>query len=209
MSAVRRVAIVDYGMGNTDSVRRAVEECGGKPVVTSIPHDFERADHIILPGVGAFGEGMRNIRERGLDEVLSEQVLSQGVPFLGVCLGMHLLATVGHEGGETPGLGWISGAVMRLEATSPKERIPHMGWNEVEHSGASALFSGISSGKDFYFVHSFHLAPTDPSTAIGSTPYCGGFVSAIARDNIFGVQFHPEKSQRVGLQLIANFLTLT
>jgi len=205
---MKKVAIVEYGMGNLDSVARAVEECGGSPVITSEARDLELANYIVLPGVGAFAVGMRNIRERGLDKVLGEHAIDKGVPFLGICLGMQLLGTKGWEGEETDGLGWIEGEVKRLEPHGPAERIPHVGWNEVTFAQASPLFSGIPSGKNFYFVHSYHLSCRNAGDVLARTPYCGSFISAVGRANVFGVQFHPEKSQRVGFQVIKNFLTL-
>lgn len=205
---MKKVAIVDYGMGNLDSVARAVEECGGNPLITNDPHGLKVANYIILPGVGAFAAGMRNIRERGLEDLLSEQVIGKCIPFLGVCLGMQLLATKGWEAGETVGLGWLEGEVKRLKADGPDVRIPHVGWNEVIFTRASPLFDSIPSGKDFYFVHSYHLLCSNKGDVIACTPYCGGFISAVGRGHVFGVQFHPEKSQRVGFQVIKNFLTL-
>ncbi len=201
-----KVAIVDYGMGNLDSVARAVEECGGKAFITSQSQDLETATHIILPGVGAFPAGMRNIRARGLDRILSEQVLAKRIPCLGICLGMQLLATRGYEVEETEGLGWIPGEVRRLQPQGPDDRIPHVGWNAVTPQRPSPLFREIPVGKDFYFVHSYRFACADPQDELATTPYCGGFTSAVARGNILGVQFHPEKSQRAGLQLLRNFL---
>ncbi len=205
---MKKVAIVDYGMGNLGSVTRAVEECGGSPVITNNAHELEVANYIVLPGVGAFAIGMRNIRERGLDELLTAQVIGKGIPFLGICLGMQLLATKGWEGEETDGLGWIEGEVKRLQPDGQNVRIPHVGWNEVIFTQASPLFSGIPSCKDYYFVHSYHLLCRDERDVIARTPYCGGFVSAVGRDNILGVQFHPEKSQQLGFQVIRNFLAL-
>lgn len=206
---MNKVAIIDYGMGNLDSVARAIEECGGDPIVTDQGRDVERASYIVLPGVGAFADGMRNIRERGLDQLLSEQVVdNKRIPFLGICLGMQLLGTRGMEGGETNGLGWIEGEVRRLESNEPGTRIPHVGWNEVIFAQDTLLSEGIPSGKDFYFVHSYHLVCTNKKDILAYTPYCGGFVSVVGRNNIFGVQFHPEKSQRVGFRFIKNFLAL-
>ena len=202
------VAIVDYGMGNLDSVRRALEECGAKVSVTSSPRDLETVPAIVLPGVGAFPAGMRHLRQRGLIDVLTEQVVERRIPVLGICLGMQLFAQKGWEMEETEGLGWISGEVHRLEAKHSEERIPHVGWNEVALVRSSPLFAGIPSGKDFYFVHSFHLDCRNSEEVLARTDYCAGFVSALERANIFGVQFHPEKSQKSGLQLFRNFLAL-
>jgi len=203
-----RVAVLKYGMGNIDSVVRAVEECGGRPVVAEGPGDLEGAGHIILPGVGAFAEGMVNITARGFLPKLEELVMNRGVPFLGICLGMQVLATKGWEGGETRGLGWVRGEVVRLIPYSPAERIPHIGWNNVLPEGSPPLFSGIPPGKDFYFVHSYHLACRDRGDIIATTPYCGSFASAVQKGNILGVQFHPEKSQHAGFRLIRNFLAM-
>jgi glutamine amidotransferase len=205
---MKKVAIIDYGMGNIDSVVRAVEECGACALITSAQSVLEEVSSIILPGVGAFSDGMNALRQRGLDLILKRQVFEYKIPFLGICLGMQLLAEKGFEGGETLGLGWVEGEVKRFIADSKDTRIPHIGWNEVYYSQPGMLFEGIPAGKDFYFVHSYHLSCKNETEAIARTNYCGGFVSAIRKDNILGVQFHPEKSQRFGLRLLRNFLTL-
>jgi imidazole glycerol-phosphate synthase subunit HisH len=200
------VAIVDYGMCNLDSIRRAVEECGGSPVVTDDRSDIKHAARIVLPGVGSFADAMKNIRQRELDQVLVEQVREHGVPLLGICLGMQLLARRGEEGGDTDGLGLIDGEVVRLVPTERDHRIPHVGWNEVSPERDHPLFRGVAPRKDFYFVHSYHLRCSDDAQRLASTPYCGQFASAVARDAVMGVQFHPEKSQKAGFQLLRNFL---
>ena len=202
------VAIVNYGMGNLGSVFHAVEECGGNPVITKAEKDLEKANFIILPGVGSFAAGISKIRELDLDAILTEQVIEKKIPFLGICLGMQLMATRGFEGAETPGLDWIKGEVVRLESSVPYERIPHVGWNEVFFAQYTSLDEGIPSGKDFYFVHSYHLICHNEEDVIGHTPFCGGFISAVNRDNIFGVQFHPEKSQKPGFRVLRNFLAI-
>jgi glutamine amidotransferase len=208
-AAVRNVAIVDYGVGNLDSVRRAIEECGGRPMLVDRAEGLRSADRIILPGVGAFASGMANLQERGLDEALREEVLGNGVLFLGLCLGMQLLATSGWEGGtETKGLQWIEGEVRRLAPPDPAARVPHVGWNEVRFVRPSALFREVPEGRDFYFVHSYHMVCANPRDIVAETPYGSPFVSAIAKNNIYGVQFHPEKSQRVGFKVIRNFVEL-
>lgn len=204
---MKTVAIVDYGMSNLDSVARAVQECGGTPRVTEGPQDLGLATHIILPGVGVFADGMKHLRERGYEDALREQVARKGIPFLGICLGMQLMAERGYEGGETTGLGLIAGEVLRLEPAGGDTRIPHVGWNEVVFDGEPELFRSIPSGRDFYFVHSWHLRAARPEEVVARTPYCGGFVSAVARERICGTQFHPEKSQRTGFQLLRNFLS--
>lgn len=199
-----RVAIVDYGMGNLDSVSRAVEECGGRPLITSDPRDLTAAAAVILPGVGAFAKGMRNIRDRGLDEIIAGDVVPNGVPLLGLCLGMQLLATEGSEGDDASGLGLVPGRVERIQA--PGLRVPHVGWNEVHQTRDHPLFRSIRSGADFYFVHSYVLSCDEPDDVIATVPYGGDVVAAVARGGVAGVQFHPEKSQRPGFQMLRNFL---
>lgn len=203
---MNKVAIVDYGMGNVDSVARAVEEAGCVAVVTDKECDFGSASSIIFPGVGAFAEGARNLRAKRLDCILTEQVIGNKIPFLGICLGMQLLAATGLEGGKTAGLGWIDGEVVKLCARDKSERIPHVGWNSVDHRGDPGLFRDIPSGKDFYFVHSYRFVVKNRQDVAATTEYCGEMVSAVRKDNIFGVQFHPEKSLEYGLKLIRNFL---
>lgn len=205
---MKRVAIVQCGTGNLDSVNRAVEECGGSSFFANDPAELAKASAIILPGVGNFARGMQNLRETGFDVALSERVLDGGLPFLGVCLGMQMLADSGEEGGQTAGLGWIAGRIVKLEATADDERIPHVGWNEVHFASPSRLFDQIDSGRDFYFVHSYHMVCENEDNIIATTPYCGNFVSAVQKQNIFGVQFHPEKSQKAGFALLRNFLSL-
>jgi glutamine amidotransferase len=200
------VAIVDYGLCNLDSVQRAVEECGGRPVCTTQPDDVAAADRVILPGVGAFPLAMANLRRSGLADALQRRVIEQGRPFLGICLGMQLMASRGLEGGSTEGLGWIDGEVRRLEPQDGA-RVPHVGWNEVLDVHADPLFAGVPAGADFYFVHSFAVCLSDDAPVIGRTPYGGlHIVSAVRRENLCGVQFHPEKSQRVGFRVLRNFL---
>jgi glutamine amidotransferase len=201
------VAVVDYGMGNLDSVARAIDECGGRPLVTSDPRELERAAAVVLPGVGAFAAGMRNLRERGLDLALAEHVVDRDVPLLGLCLGMQLLADDGAEVEHTAGLGFVSGQVRRLE---PRDglRVPHVGWNDVHVERPSPLFAELEDGRDFYFVHSYHFVCADEADVVARTPYGDEIVAAVARGCVYGVQFHPEKSQRAGFQLLRNFLGL-
>ena len=208
MSRPQRVAIVDYGMCNLDSVRRAFEEVGARPFVTDDPGDLDAADRIVLPGVGAFPDAMRNLRARGLDEALAKQVCDEGAPFLGVCLGMQLMAAVGDEVEPTEGLGWIDARCVRFAPTAADPRVPHVGWNEVTPAADSPLFEGIPPRADFYFVHSFHVECASGHDVLATTPYCGGFASAVHRGLAFGVQFHPEKSQGWGLRLLRNFLAV-
>ena len=199
------VVIVDYGACNLDSVARAVEECGGQPVVTDCASDLGRASHIILPGVGSFADAMGRLEALAFPHALREQVLERQVPFLGICLGMQLMAAKGWEGGETQGLQLIEGEVCRLEGDGDGTRIPHVGWNEVHVERPDLLFHDISSGTDFYFVHSYHLRCPEALVS-ARTPYAGSFISAVSHGRMHGIQFHPEKSQKVGFQLLRNFL---
>jgi imidazole glycerol-phosphate synthase subunit HisH len=202
-----RVHLIDYGMGNLDSVRRAIEECGGEAVWAREGGNLSDADRIIVPGVGGFAEGMAELERRGFDSALRTSI-EGGAAVLGICLGMQLLAGEGEEGGHTAGLGVIPGRVVRLVPNGRTDRIPHVGWNEVLPAEDSALFREIEPGKDFYFVHSYQFVCADPKHVLATTPYCGGFVSAVRSGRVWGVQFHPEKSQRPGLRLLENFLAL-
>jgi glutamine amidotransferase len=205
---VPRVAVVDSGLSNLDSVVRALQEVGGTPYVASTGLELDRPDHIVLPGVGSFADGMAALRDRDLLDALCEEVTGVGVPLLGICLGMQLLATEGTEGGATRGLGFVPGRVVRLDPATSSERIPHVGWNEVEPRPHAVLFRDVPPGTDFYFVHSYHLLPDHESDVAATTPYCGGFTSAVQRDVVFGVQFHPEKSQAAGFAVLRAFLSL-
>lgn len=205
---MNKVAIVDYGMCNLDSVFRAVEECGGNAVITDKESEIKTASRIILPGVGAFPDAMRNLAQRGLPEFLKEQATDKCIPFLGICLGMQLLASKGSEVEETKGLDIIPGEIKRLEPYGDDTRIPHVGWNEVHPSKDSPLFRDIMPGRDFYFIHSYCFRPDNQSDALAHTPYARGFVSAVSRGLVFGVQFHPEKSQKAGFCLLKNFMSI-
>jgi imidazole glycerol-phosphate synthase subunit HisH len=201
------VLIVDYGMGNLGSARRSFEECGATIRVSDDPKSIAQAERIVIPGVGAFSEAMQRIRDMGWYGSLRRAALEERVPVLGICLGMQLLADGGEEGGETEGLGLISGRVRRLDNIGG-ERLPHAGWNEVYPRKECALFKDVSPGTDFYFVHSYHFVPDNPENLAATTPYCGDFASAVSAGNVLGVQFHPEKSSRAGFQLIRNFLAI-
>ena len=205
---MQTVAIVDYGMGNLDSVARAVEECGGKPRITADPSELGSAAAVILPGVGAFASGMANLRERGLADALKLDVVDRKVPLLGVCLGMQLLADLGTEVKEAPGLGFVPGEVVRLQAARGL-RVPHVGWNDAQVDRDSPLFENIGNGQDFYFVHSYHFVCRDEQNVIARVQYGAAIVVAVQRGLVFGVQFHPEKSQNVGFQLLCNFLEIS
>src|SRR3989344_213575 len=198
----KTVAIVDYGMGNCGSVVNAVSALGVEYTLSSKMYDLEKATHIILPGVGSFDQCMKNLDKNGLVGVLNKEVITNKKSYLGICLGMQILAEYGLEGRKTPGLGWIKGKTDKMNVG--KLPLPHVGWNDVKVEKES-LFEGI---KDpiFYFVHSYSLEPSDRKAISGATDYGGDFVSAVETKNIFGVQFHPEKSQHAGLKLLENFL---
>ncbi len=202
-----RVAIVDTGLCNVDSMWRALEECGATAVVTADPSVLGTVDKIVLPGVGAFPDAMAALAADGLDDAIRDEVTNNEVPLLGVCLGMQLLATHGAEVRDCAGLGLIDASVERLESRSG-ERVPHVGWNEVHRTGDAALLHNIPDGADFYFVHSFHMRCADPADIAAATPYCGGFTSMVVRDHVVGTQFHPEKSQTYGLALLRNFVEM-
>jgi len=201
------IVIVDFGMGNLKSIQKALVDLDVEVQISGNPSAIEQAERLILPGVGAFADGMRNLRSLGLDKTIRDLALNKKRPILGVCLGMQLLATKGTEGGESAGLDILPGEVVRLEDKSAKERIPHVGWNEVTLTRQTALFAQIPGKSDFYFVHSYHLKPYDERTIVGTTQYCGHFVSAINSGNVWGVQFHPEKSGPLGKLLLKNFVT--
>jgi len=197
--------MIDHGLCNVGSARRAFEECGAKVIVTDDPAALADATHIVLPGVGAFNAGMAQLHAQGWVQPLRKAVKEDGIPILGICLGMQLLAERGHEGGHADGLGLIAGEVTRL-AAGPGERVPHVGWNDVSIERSSVLFGSIPTGTDFYFVHSFHLVPTRAKDRVASARCCGGITAAVECDGVYGVQFHPEKSSKAGFQLIRNFL---
>lgn len=197
-----KVAIVDYGMGNVASVQKALRHLGYDSTITADTAALENASFIILPGVGSFKAGMDNLRATGLVEVLNREVLEKGKPFLGICLGMQLLATTGTEPHENPGLGWIEGTQTHIEAG--QLRIPHLGWNEIDVKRGN-VFDNIPS-RDFYFIHSYHFVVKNPAEVIATVHYGSDLAAVVGRDNIFATQFHPEKSQTAGLQLLKNIL---
>jgi glutamine amidotransferase len=206
------VALIDYGSGNLRSAEKALIRAaaglarGCEVVVSDDPEVLAKADRLLLPGVGAFAACMGALKARpGVVEAVMQAVKVRGAPFLGVCVGMQLLATRGLEFGQTQGLGWIGGEVRRLAPTTPEAKIPHVGWNDVE-AAPHPLFAGLGERPQMYFTHSFAFHPSEDDSGIAVTDHGGRFVSAVAKDNVAGVQFHPEKSQGAGLRLIANFL---
>lgn len=210
------VAIIDYNSGNLHSAAKALERAareGGtnaRILVTNKPEDVRAAERIVLPGVGAFADCKHGLDAvPGMVDALHEAVKKDGKPFFGICVGMQLLAERGLEHGVTEGLGWIEGEVDRITPRDPSLKIPHMGWNTLRETRKHPLFEGIALGEEgqhAYFVHSYHLKPKDTADLLAETDYAGKITAAVARDNIAGSQFHPEKSQRLGLALLANFL---
>ena len=205
----KRVIVLDYGAGNLRSVARAVEHAGFVADVSSDPRALDDAAAVVMPGVGAAADTMRNLQEHGFVEPL-RQYIAAGRPFLGVCMGYQALLDVSEEGGEHQCLGVVHGRVRKLPSTNgggTALKIPHMGWNSVAQTGEHPLFAGVPDGSYFYFVHSYYPDPEDQSLVIGRTDYGVTFASAIARDRLAATQFHPEKSGAAGLQLYKNFLT--
>jgi imidazole glycerol-phosphate synthase subunit HisH len=210
------VAIIDYGSGNLHSAAKAFERAArehGNGVaikVTAEPEEVAAAERIVLPGVGAFADCRRGLaRIPGMIEALEEAVRERGKPFLGICVGLQLMATRGLEHGSTPGLGWIKGEVRPIAPNDASLKIPHMGWNTLDLARGHALLEGIPTGEEglnAYFVHSYHLVPAEAGVLVASTNYGGPVTAFVAKDNMAGSQFHPEKSQTLGLALIANFL---
>ncbi|MBB3712119.1 glutamine amidotransferase [Limimaricola variabilis] len=205
-------ALIDYESGNLHSAQKAFERMAregdaGEVIVTSRPEDVARADRIVLPGDGAFPHCRNALSAQpGLHEALVEAVEVQGRPFLGICVGMQLLAEIGHEYERTEGLGWVPGEIVRIEPSDPKLKVPHMGWNDLVIDRPHPVLEGISTGDHAYFVHSWQFRPTDPDTLLAHVDYGGAVTAVVGRDNVVGAQFHPEKSQAAGLRLIANFL---
>lgn len=202
MAVPDTVALVDYGAGNLRSAARALERAGARVIVTDDPAVIAGAARIMLPGVGAFAQCIGQLREKsGIEAALNEAVNGRGVPFLGICVGMQLLASEGHEHGVHKGLGWLPGKVERLTPSDPTLKIPHMGWNRVDAVNGADVPSG-----DAYFVHSFAFTPDDPADVQAVTDHGGRFAAIVKRGHITGVQFHPEKSQAYGLAFLSNWL---
>jgi len=201
-----KVAVVDYGLGNLRSVAGAVEKLGHQPVVSNDLEQLRGADRLVLPGVGAFGDGMANLRRMHLIEPLTELVKGSNKPILGICLGAQLMALDSQEFGHHKGLGWIQAHVVRLTPRDDSLRIPHVGWNDLTRVRECSLFEEIPADALFYYVHSFKIECTSRAIVVGECDYGGPFTAAFQDSNVFGTQFHPEKSQRHGLALLRNFL---
>lgn len=212
----QQVAIIDYGSGNLKSAEKAFQRAAeiidtpANIIVTDDPETVLKADRIVLPGVGAFADCIAGLLAvTGMREALQTRVVDQGVPFLGICVGMQLMAEKGLEKGEHKGLGWIPGAVEFLRPSDKSLKIPHMGWNTLAITTPHPVFEGIKDGPDgqhAYFVHSYQLVASDPAMVLATTDYGGPVTAAVGRDNMIGTQFHPEKSQKLGLTLLENFL---
>jgi imidazole glycerol-phosphate synthase subunit HisH len=204
------IAVVDYGMGNLRSVQKALQRAGGDAVVTPDPALLAKAAKVVLPGVGAFPQAMDRLRSAGLAGPLV-QAARDGKPFLAICLGFQLLFETSYEGGECGGLGVFAGKVVRFDFGPefvPPLRVPHMGWNGLIWDRPCPLLGGVEPGSHVYFAHSYHVVPADPSIVCTTTDYGRPFVSSVWRDNVFATQFHPEKSQSVGLKILENFVKL-
>ncbi len=208
MGQDKMIVVIDYGMGNLKSVANALTLLGQDVCISSKREDIRNAERIILPGVGTFSEGMANLRKLGLIETLHEEVIGKKKQFLGICLGMHLLATTGYEGGVTPGLNFISGDVKRFEVEQKELKVPHMGWDDIMIKKDASLFKDVRKDNTFYFVHSYCFIPRQQEAVIATCDYGNEFTAALRKDNILATQFHPEKSQQNGLAFLTNFLTL-
>lgn len=201
------IVIVDYGMGNLRSIENKLHRLGAKSTISSDPKAVEGAEKLILPGVGSFDAGMRNLEVRGLLPALQQRAVVDGIPLLGICLGMHLMTHKSEEG-NAKGLGWIAGETRRFDFSGqPKKlRVPHVGWNTLTRRGESLLLQGIPQDASFYFVHSYFVGRVDEADVVATTHYGVDFVSAIQHGNLYGSQFHPEKSHEGGFQLLKNFV---
>jgi glutamine amidotransferase len=210
---MQSVALIDYGSGNLRSAEKALQKAAAglarsaRVVATDDPDRIARADLVVLPGVGAFAACMNALSARaGVIEAMTEAVKARGAPFLGICVGLQLLAERGLEFGETPGLGWIEGDVRRIEPEDPHCKVPHMGWNSLEGALPAAMFDGLGPAPHMYFTHSFAIFPAWADDVAASSDHGGRFAAAVMRGNVAGVQFHPEKSQGAGARLLTNML---
>jgi len=199
------IVIIDYGLGNLTSILNALNLLKIDCEISSDIEKIKKADKLILPGVGAFKEGMENLKKRGLIEVLNQEVLDKKKPILGICLGMQLICKKSYEGGESSGLGWIDAEVIKFELEDKKLRIPHVGWNDVECDLNCPLLKEGEQNQTFYFVHSFYLKPKNKEIIKGTCNYGSDFCAILEKDNIFATQFHPEKSQTEGLEILKKF----
>lgn len=204
------IAIADYGLGNVSAFVNVYKRLNVPATTASEPSDFDAASGIILPGVGAFDYAMEKLGDSKITDEIQEKVINQNVPVLGICVGMQMLASSSEEG-ERPGLGWVDGVVRRLDESSlgPRTPLPHMGWNNVDPMSGHALFDGLDSSARFYFLHSYVFECHATENVISTTEYGNSFASAVGNDNIYGVQFHPEKSHHYGVRLLRNFADIS
>lgn len=199
------IAIVKYGMGNLASVQKALKKLGYNSIITDDHAIIKKADLILLPGVGSFKKGMENLKKSNLIQLLNEEVVEKGKPFLGICLGMQLIATYGNEPDRVKGLGWIDGEVVKIE-TPKKLRVPHLGWNSLKIKEDKTGFYSDFNNQDCYFIHSYHFKVSNPKEITFTVAYDNEMVAAVQRNNIYAMQFHPEKSQKVGMNLLKKIL---
>lgn len=202
-----KIVIIDYNMGNLRSVQKAFEKVGCDAIISNDHEIIKSASKIVLPGVGSFKDGMKHLEELGLIDILNEEIIENKKQFLGVCLGMQLIAKKSYENGETNGLGWVDAEVVKFDFKDKKLKIPHVGWNNVLYKNDNILFKDIPNNSDYYFVHSYHFQ-TNENIVTSTTDYGFDFVSSLNKDNIYAFQFHPEKSQTAGLKIIENFINL-
>jgi len=205
----QKIAVIDYQMGNVHSVAKAFKLIGGDVVISNKKEVIERADCVVLPGVGAFADGMKNIKKFGLIKILEEEILKKRKPFLGICLGMQLLAKESDEFGLHKGLGWLDASVKMIKTGDTNLKVPHVGWNNIKMNIKCPLFKEIRQNSEFYFVHSFHVVCKLTQNVMAVCDYGIKLTAAIQKNNIFAVQFHPEKSQTAGLRVLENFLNLS
>ncbi len=201
------ITIVDYGMGNLRSVQKAFERVGVQVKISGTPDEILSADKIVLPGVGHFEKGVNNLKERGLFKTLNEAVVTKKIPIIGICLGMQLMTEFSEEG-NCEGFGWIKGKTKKFSFEGNGLKIPHMGWNNLIITKSDSLYDGISSDNFFYFVHSYYVSCDEESNILAVTNYSNRFVSSFEKENIYGCQFHPEKSHDAGLKILSNFVKL-
>jgi glutamine amidotransferase len=200
------IAIIDYQMGNLRSVQKGFEKVGHAATITSDPRELEQATHVVLPGVGAFGDAIHELTKRELVQPIKDAIAS-GKPFLGICLGLQLLFDVGYEGGQFDGLGILAGECVKFQLPA-EYKVPHMGWNQCHIARRAPIFADVAEGTHFYFVHSYFVVPRDENVVAVTADYGGPFCAAVWRENLFATQFHPEKSQADGLKVLKNFAAL-
>ncbi len=203
-----KITIIDYGLGNLASVKNALSHLGIEAVITNNPSLIQNSTHLVLPGVGSFEAGMEGLKKLGLVEILAEEVLEKKKPILGICLGLQLFAEKGFEYGEHGGLGFIKGVVEKIDTSVSKLPLPHIGWNNVSILGNHRITKNLDNEPIFYFVHSYHFIPKDKNIIAGVADYGTSITSIIEKENIFGAQFHPEKSHTDGMQILKNFISI-